>query len=256
MRRVRSRGAIAFSVHAGSSLAKGSQSGFQLPLARRRVRVGSGSIVRFDVHGGSVFSFSSRGLRLEAALGAGLRGLGLLADRTRTCARPARRTRRRAGRTRARRRARTCRPYLSESSPVRSGPPASPNRFWMSDRTDAAVARTPGCTTSITTAVIGPTLTAIIRPPARISANCALPGGKSCERRPHERGRQHGADRRDIQAGARDARRQAVRDDAPEHGADAADEHDEPGLESRLIGGEVVVTVEVASAATRRSSTA
>ena len=87
---------IAFSVHAGSSLANGSQSGFQLPLAMRRVRVGSGS--KF-VSGFTAFFFGRFITRVEARArlpGAACRSW-LVEDRRRRCAQRAGRTPPRAG---------------------------------------------------------------------------------------------------------------------------------------------------------------
>ena len=65
-----------------------------------------------------------------------------------------------------------CRPSASDSTPAMNGPAARPNRFWNSASTEAPVARTPGCTTSITTAETGPTVQVIRKPPSAISANC------------------------------------------------------------------------------------
>src|SRR4029453_297274 len=67
-------------------------------------------------------------------------------------------------------------PYASDRKPVSSGPAARPNRFCVSERHAAAVARRPGWTTSTTTAQTGPMLPVIIVAPATIIANCAWPG--------------------------------------------------------------------------------
>ena len=65
-----------------------------------------------------------------------------------------------------------CSPSESDSTPVMKGPAARPSRFWNSASTEAPVARTPGWTTSITTADTGPTVQVIRNPPSAISANC------------------------------------------------------------------------------------
>src|SRR5262245_51816919 len=52
-----------------------------------------------------------------------------------------------------------------------NGPAARPKRFWNSARTDSPVARTPGWTTSVTTAETGPTVQVMMNPPIAMSAN-------------------------------------------------------------------------------------
>src|SRR5215813_7104173 len=61
---------------------------------------------------------------------------------------------------------------MSDSTPATKGPAARPNRFWNRASTDSPVARTPGWTTSVTTADTGPTVQVMTKPTTAMSANC------------------------------------------------------------------------------------
>ena len=63
-------------------------------------------------------------------------------------------------------------PQASENRPAMKGPKASPNKFWNRASREHPVARTPGWTTSMTIAAVGPTVQVIMKPPSVMSANC------------------------------------------------------------------------------------
>src|SRR6516162_1848529 len=63
-------------------------------------------------------------------------------------------------------------PQASENRPAMKGPKASPNKFWNRASTDNPAARTPGWTTSIMIAAVGPTVHVMRKPPSTMSANC------------------------------------------------------------------------------------
>ncbi len=135
--------------------------------------------------------------------------------------------------------------YLSERKPERSGPAARPSRFCVTERIARAVARSVGSVMSTTAAAAVPTVAVMTVAARKISVSCVSPGPEGAERGEEKARREEARHDGQLQAHERKARAQPVRDQARDHRAHAAQQHDEPGLQARAIGREAVVAVEV-----------